>query len=110
MGRKAIRGLRLLLLIQLGQIPMRLAIWRSVGVWDYFYEYRAHSSEVSTYHVNLPHVWQLKHPLDLAALPADQHSAWRWQDMKEAAVAEDVHPYVRVYAQWLVDQSTDRVS
>jgi len=75
---------------------------RLMGVWDHFYEDSAYSSEVSTHYVNLPHVLQLKHPMELDALPADQHSVWRWQDAKDAAVAEDVHPFVRVYAQWLV--------
>ena len=77
-----------------------------MGAWDHLYEDSAFSPEVSTHYVNLPHVLQLKHPLDLAALPADQHSGWRWQDAKDAAVASDVHPYVRVYAQWLWDQGT----
>lgn len=81
-----------------------------MGVWDHFYEHSAYRSEVSTHSVNLKHVLQLKQQLDLAALPADGYSDWRWPDMKEAFGAEDVHPYVRVYAQWLVDQSTDRVS
>ena len=77
-----------------------------MGVWDHFYEDSAYSPEVSTHYVNLPHVVQLKYPLNLDALPADQHSGWRWQDTKDAAVALDVHPYVRVYAQWLWDQGT----
>ena len=42
--------------------------------------------------------------LDINALPSDQHIAWRWQDVHATAVADDVHPYVRVYAQWVVDE------
>lgn len=79
---------------------------RLMGVWDHFYEDSAFSIQVSTHYVNLPHVLQLPHPLDLAALPADQHSAWRWQDAREAAVVEDVHPYARAYAQWVVDHGS----
>lgn len=74
-----------------------------MGAWDHFYEDSACSPEVSTHYVNLPHVLQLKQPLELDALPNDQHSGWRWQDAKVAVIAEDVHPYVRVYAQWLFD-------
>jgi len=76
-----------------------------MGVWDHFYEDSAYSPEVSTHYVNLPHVLQLKQPLELDALPTDQHSGWRWQDTQDAAVADDVHPYVRVYGQWLVENS-----
>lgn len=79
-----------------------------MGVWDHFYEDSAYSLEVSTHYVNLPHVLQLKQPLELDALPEDQHSGWRWQDTKDAAVADDVHPYVRVYAQWLFDHGSYR--
>ena len=79
-----------------------------MGVWDHFYEDSACSSEVSTHYVNLPQVLQLKQPLELDALPNDQHSGWRWQDIKDAVIAEDVHPYVRVYAQWLFDHGSYR--
>ncbi len=77
---------------------------RLMGVWDHFYEDSAVSAEVSTHYVNLPHVLLLPHALDPNALPSDQHSAWRWQDVQAAAVADDVHPNVRVYAQWVVDE------
>jgi hypothetical protein len=40
--------------------------------------------------------------LDPSALPLDHHSAWRWQDVQVAAVAHDVHHYVRFYAQRLL--------
>ena len=76
---------------------------RLMGVWDHFYEDSAFSAEVSTHYVNLPHVLKLSGSLDLNALPSEQHSDWRWEDAHEAAVAEDVHHYVRVYAQWVLD-------
>jgi colanic acid biosynthesis protein WcaH len=76
-----------------------------MGVWDHFYEDSAYNPEVSTHYVNLPHVLLLKQPLELDALPADQHIGWRWQDTKDAAIADDVHPYVRVYGQGLVENS-----
>lgn len=76
---------------------------RLMGVWDHFYEDSAFSSEVSTHYVNLPHVLRLERALDMGALPLEQHSGWRWQDAASAAEAEDVHPYVRVYAQWVMD-------
>jgi colanic acid biosynthesis protein WcaH len=79
---------------------------RLMGVWDHFYEDSAFSSEVSTHYVNLPHLLCLEHAMDLDALPLDQHSGWRWQDPQDAALAEDVHPYVRIYAQWVTDDLT----
>lgn len=75
-----------------------------MGVWDHFYQDSAFSTEVSTHYVNLPHVLRLKHVLKLSALPLDQHSAWRWQDVQAVAEAQDVHPYVRIYAQWVVKE------
>jgi colanic acid biosynthesis protein WcaH len=75
-----------------------------MGVWDHFYEDSAFNTEVSTHYVNLPHLLRLPHTLDLNALPTDQHSFWRWQDVKVAAVSLDVHPYVRLYAQWVIDE------
>ena len=77
---------------------------RLMGVWDHFYEDSAFSAKVSTHYVNLPHVLRLPHALDINALPLDQHSAWRWQDVHATAVADDVHLYVRVYAKWVVDE------
>jgi colanic acid biosynthesis protein WcaH len=74
-----------------------------MGAWDHFYEDSAFSNKVSTHYVNLPHVLQLPYTLELKKLPLDQHSAWRWQDVKAATVAHDVHPYVRLYAQWVLE-------
>ena len=72
---------------------------RLLGAWDHFYPDSAYTGAVSTHYVNLPHLVALDHALDPAALPTGQHGQWRWQDAAEAAVAEDVHPYVRVSAQ-----------
>lgn len=74
-----------------------------MGVWDHFYEDSSFSNEVSTHYVNLPHLMRLPNSLNINSLPLDQHSAWRWQDVKAIAMADDVHPYVRVYAQWVLD-------
>ncbi len=75
-----------------------------MGVWDHFYEDSAFSNKVSTHYVNLPHLLQLPDTFDLNPLPLDQHCAWRWQHVKAAAVADDVHPYVRLYARWVVEE------
>ena len=88
---------------ELGLQERDVAGGRFMGIWDHFYEDSAFSSVVSKLYVNLPHVVRLGRALDLVALPTEQHSSWRWQSAQEAAVADDVHPYVRVYAQWVVD-------
>ena len=77
---------------------------RLIGVWDHFYEDSAFSSEVSTHYVNIPHLIKLECSMELESLPNDQHASWRWQEAQSAAIAADVHPYVRIYAQWVVDQ------
>jgi colanic acid biosynthesis protein WcaH len=89
---------------ELGLKPSDVHGVKLMGVWDHFYEDSAFSTEVSTHYVNLPHLLRLPHTLDPKALPSDQHSVWRWQDVKAAAVAYDVHPYVRLYAQWVIDE------
>lgn len=75
-----------------------------MGVWDHFYDDSALSSEVSSHYVSLPHVLRLEQVLKLSALPLDQHSAWRWQDVQDAAEAHDVDPYVQIYAQWVIEE------
>jgi len=92
---------RRIALSELGLEVRELQRTQLMGVWDHFYEDSAFSADVSTHYVNLPHMVRLSHSLDLATLPTDQHSAWRWQDAAAAAVADDVHPYVRAYAQWV---------
>ena len=76
-----------------------------MGVWDHIYDDSAFSSQVGTHYVNLPHWLNLESSLNQDALPLDQHSHWRWQSPSMAASAQDVHPYVRVYAQGLLDQA-----
>ena len=88
---------------ELGLPKALLQSARLMGVWDHFYEDSAFSSEVSTHYVNLPHLLRLKRTLDVSVLPLDQHTAWRWQHAEVVADAEDVHPYVHFYAQWVAN-------
>jgi colanic acid biosynthesis protein WcaH len=75
---------------------------RFMGLRDHFYEHSVFSVEVSTHYVNLAHLHRLPHSLDIKALPSDLHTAWRWQDVQASAMADDVHPYVPLYGQWVV--------
>ena len=91
--------------MELGLSAQEWVTAKLMGIWDHFYEDSAFDPEVSTHYVNLPHVLRLQEVLDLDALPLDQHSGWRWQEPRDAAVADDVHPYVRVYAKWVIDHA-----
>lgn len=92
-------ALRRVLSTELG-LPSDLApSARLMGVWDHHYPDSAFCAQTSTHYVNLPHLLQLHQPLDLASLPTDQHSQWRWQAPAQASIASDVHPYVHPYAQ-----------
>ena len=76
---------------------------RLMGAWDHFYDDSAFDPAVSTHYVNLPH-WLALGNDEVAALRLeadDQHSAWRWAAVGEAAADATVHPYVRVYAEWV---------
>ncbi len=90
---------------ELGLSALQMSTVRLMGVWDHFYEDSAFDAGVSTHYVNLPHILRLEGVPDMDDLPLDQHSGWRWQDPRDAAVADDVHPYVRVYAKWVIDHS-----
>lgn len=92
-------------LSELGLKAQDVQVAQLMGVWDHFYEDSTFSSEVSTHYVNLPHILRLSHSLELESLPSDQHSSWRWQPADEASLADDVHPYVRTYAQWIAASS-----
>jgi len=88
---------------ELGLSAKQMSAARLMGVWDHFYEDSAFDAGVSTHYVNLPHVLRLEDVNDLDALPLDQHSGWRWQEPRYAAVTNDVHPYVRTYAKLVMD-------
>jgi colanic acid biosynthesis protein WcaH len=80
-----------------------------MGAWDHFYTESAFSANVSTHYVNLPHCLQLERSIELCSLPTEQHTQWRWQPPAQAAVANDVHPYVQAYASWVVEQGGAQV-
>lgn len=79
-----------------------------MGVWDHFYDDSAFSDRISTHYVNLPHYCILK-PRGICNLTlpfgdTEQHDEWRWSSIESVSVNSSVHSYVRVYAQYLLDQ------
>ena len=80
---------------------------RLMGAWDHFFSESSFSPTVSTHYVNLPHwlplswaeVEQLKLPVGV------QHAAWQWMALSDAANNPVVHPYVQLYAAWVLAQA-----
>jgi colanic acid biosynthesis protein WcaH len=111
-------ALRRVALDELGLPESALTRARLMGAWDHFYDDSAFDPGVSTHYVNLPHWLELSmEKAATLALPcsgdaaddtgryAGQHARWRWLPLELAARDESVHPYVRVYAQWLRDNA-----
>lgn len=76
-----------------------------MGAWDHFYPDSAFNPDVSTHYVNLA-LWLPLTPAEAASLTlpegdGEQHTAWQWMPLAQAAIDEGVHPHVRVYAAWV---------
>jgi colanic acid biosynthesis protein WcaH len=94
---------------ELGLPATALPRARLMGAWDHGYPDSAFDPAVSTHYVNLPH-WLALCADEAAALalphgPDQQHTRWQWLPLEQAARDESVHPYVRIYAQWLRDNA-----
>ncbi len=79
---------------------------RLMGAWDHFYPDSAFSASVTTHYVNLPH-WLALSWAEVAQLGlpvGEQHSAWQWLALQEAASHPQVHPYVQPYAAWVLSK------
>ena len=77
-----------------------------MGAWDHFYTDSAFDASLSTHYVNLPHRLRLTQDEAQALHPPqgekEQHAAWQWFNLQQAAQDPAVHPYVQVYAQRLM--------
>jgi colanic acid biosynthesis protein WcaH len=107
-GEPLAQALRRTIVDEIGNVALPLDRAVLMGAWDHFYPDSAFSPAVTTHYVNLPHWIALsddafRHIGSLSNL-ASQHSDWQWMAVREAAVSELVHPYVRVYADWLAQQ------
>ena len=80
-----------------------------MGAWDHFYTDSAFDKDISTHYINLPHYFSInqekKESFDLSKSQCEQHSSWTWMPVKEASIHSQVHPYVREYALWLLDNT-----
>lgn len=94
---------------ELGLPPNVLHRAHLMGAWDHFYSDSAFDPATSTHYVNLPH-WLAMSAAEAAELQLpqgvnQQHVRWQWLPLDLATQDETVHPYVRVYAQWLLDNA-----
>lgn len=81
-----------------------------MGAWDHFYPDSAFDPNVSTHYVNLPHWLEVSSEevssLQLPQGPKEQHASWQWLPLDEVAIDRSVHPYVHIYAQWVIARQT----
>jgi colanic acid biosynthesis protein WcaH len=94
---------------ELGLPALALARAIPMGAWDHFYPDSAFDPGVSTHYVNLP-LWLALTPdeekhLQLPQGAGEQHARWQWLALDQAAGDGAVHAYVRVYAQWVLQQT-----
>ncbi len=79
-----------------------------LGAWDHFYPDSAFSPTVSTHYVNLAY-WLRMDSDEAQAIAApsgmeQQHSAWQWLTLSDAAQSPAVHQNVRVVAEVLTQR------
>ncbi len=93
---------------ELGLAPQLAGAWADraqlMGAWDHFYPDSVFSPDASTHYVNLPHWLALSwDEVALLRLPVgEQHAAWQWRPLAEAAGHPLVHAHVRPYAAWVL--------
>ncbi len=80
-----------------------------MGAWDHFYPDSAFDPNIATHYVNLPH-WLRLTDAQVAGMrlpqgPGEQHAAWQWLSLVQAAQDPATHPYVKVYARWLLEST-----
>lgn len=72
--------------------------WRLHGVYEHFYDINfAGEAGMPTHYVVLAYQTQLPPGPLRAALPATQHTGYRWDTPEDAATDADVHPYTKAY-------------
>ena len=82
---------------------------QGMGAWDHFYPDSAFSPKVATHYVNLPYWLALSWAeVALLSLPmGEQHSAWQWLPLADAAQNPLVHRYVQPYVAWVLQNNSD---
>lgn len=87
---------------ELGLRSIAVEEFELMGVWDHFYNNSAFDQNTSTHYVNLPHYAELKSRPQITL--DHQHGAFRWFDLTAVLNDEEIHPYMRNYAIWLLNR------
>lgn len=73
-----------------------------MGIWDHFYRNSAFDENTSTHYVNLPHFVCFK---SMPSIVLDgQHAQFGWFDLQLVATDEGFHPFIKNYAEWLINK------
>ena len=71
-----------------------------MGAWDHFYPNSVVDQEISTHYLNLPHYACFETRPEIVT--DDQHSEFKWYELKEVANNEAFNTYMGNYADWLI--------
>ena len=87
---------------ELGLSGIAVEDFALMGMWDHFYSNSALDQNTSTHYVNLPHYeeFQSKPQITLD----DQHDEFKWFDLAVVSNNEKSYPYMRNYANWLLNR------
>ena len=85
--------------VELGLNDIAVEDFALMGMWDHFYSNSALDQNTSTHYVNLPHYAEFKSKPQIAL--DDQHGEFKWFDLGVVSSDENVHLYMRSYANWL---------
>ena len=88
--------------LELGLSDVPVDKFELMGVWDHFYSNSIIDQDISTHYVNLPHYIVFKsRPLITID---DQHGDFQWFGLSVIANDEKFYPYIRNYADWIVNR------
>ena len=73
-----------------------------MGMLDHFYSNSALDKNTTTHYVNLPHYAEFKYNPQIAL--DDQHAEFKWFDLAALSTDEKFNPYIRNYANWLLNK------
>lgn len=89
--------------IELGLKSVAVKDFALMGVWDHFYNNNAFDQNSSIHYVNLPHYVDFKSKPPIAI--DDQHIEFEWFDLVAVYSDKNFHPYMRNYANWLLNKA-----
>ena len=86
---------------ELGLCDIAVENFSLMGIWDHFYSNSALDQSISTHYVNLPHYAEFQSRPEITL--DDQHGELGWFDLSVVADDKKFHPYMRNYANWLLN-------